>query len=129
MFDNKEVVMDIKVFDAEYRFMELLWRYGPINSTELVKLCNVELKWKKSTTYTTIRRLCEREIIKNDNAMVNYLVSKDEVRIRESRQHLNKLYNGSLKIFLASFLQKESLTKEEAIELKSLIDKKIKEGD
>lgn len=120
--------MEVKVFEAEYRFMELVWEHGPINSTELAKLCYEELGWKKSTTYTNIRRLCERKILENEKAVVNFLVSKNDVRIEESKEHLNKLYNGSLKLFLANFLQKESLTVEEAKELKLLIDKKTKEG-
>lgn len=121
--------MEYKVFDAEFKFMELLWEHGPVNSTELVKLCNTELGWKKSTTYTTIRRLSERQIVKNEKALVSYLVSKDEIRIEETKEHLNKLYNGSLKMLLNNFLSKESLTAEEAMELKSLIDKKTKEGE
>lgn len=117
--------MSIKVFDAEYRFMELLWKISPINSTALVKLCEVELGWKKSTTYTTIKRLSERDIVINENSVVTYLVSKEEVRLEESREHLNKLYNGSVKMFLTSFLGKEELSNEEIMELKSIIDKKI----
>lgn len=121
--------MEYKVFDAEYKFMELVWEHGPVNSTDLVKLCNEKLGWKKSTTYTTIRRLSERKILKNEKALVNYLVSKDEIRIEETKEHLKKLYNGSIKMLLANFLSKESLTMEEARELKSLIDKKTKEGE
>lgn len=121
--------MEIKLFDAEYRFMEILWNHGPINSTELVKICNEKLGWKKSTTYTTIKRLSERKIVKNEKAVVNYLVTKEEVRIVESREHLNKLYNGSIKMFLTSFLNKEELSMEEVKELKELIDKKINEGE
>ena len=120
--------MEYKVFDAEFKFMELLWEHGPVNSTELVRLCNTELGWKKSTTYTTIRRLSERQIVKNEKALVSYIVSKDEIRIEETKEHLNKLYNGSLKMLLNNFLSKESLTAEEAMELKSLIDKKTKEA-
>ncbi len=117
--------MDIKIYDAEYKFMEILWRSSPINSTALVKLCEAELGWKKSTTYTTIKRLSQRNIVLNENATVTYLVSKEDVRLEESREHLNKLYNGSLKMFVTSFLSKEELSQDEIIELKSLIDKNI----
>jgi predicted transcriptional regulator len=119
--------MEIKVFDAEYRFMELLWERSPINSTELVKLCENQLGWKKSTTYTTIKRLSERKIVKNEKAMVSFLVSKEEVQIEKSKEHLNKLYNGSFKLLLTSFLQKEVLTEDEIKELKALIDEKVGE--
>ena len=121
--------MKYKVFDAEYKFMELLWTVGPINSTALVKLCESELGWKKSTTYTTIKRLSSRGIVKNENATVDFLVSKDKVRLEESKDHLEKLYNGSLKMFLTSFLDKEELSKDEISELKKLIDKKAKENE
>ena len=117
--------MDIKIYDAEYKFMEILWRSSPINSTALVKLCEAELGWKKSTTYTTIKRLSQRNIVLNENATVTYLVSKEDVRLEESREHLNKLYNGSLKMFVTSFLSKEELSEDEILELKSLIDKNI----
>ncbi len=117
--------MDIKIFDAEYKFMELLWKTSPINSTALVKLCEAELGWKKSTTYTTIKRLSQRNIVLNENATVTYLVSKEDVRLEESREHLNKLYNGSLKMLLTSFLGKEELSQDEILELKSLIDRNI----
>jgi len=117
--------MDIKIFDAEYKFMELLWKSSPINSTALVKLCEAELGWKKSTTYTTIKRLSQRNILLNKNATVTYLVSKEDVRLEESREHLNKLYNGSLKMLLTSFLGKEELSQDEILELKSLIDRNI----
>lgn len=121
--------MEIKLFDAEYRFMDILWKHGPINSTSLVKICEKELGWKKSTTYTTIKRLSERNIVENKSATVNYLVSKDEVRTIESKEHIDKLYEGSIKMFLASFLSKEKLSVEEVKELKDLIDEKISEGE
>ena len=121
--------MEIKIFDAEYRFMEILWEYGPVNSTELVRLCNEGLGWKKSTTYTTVRRLAGRGILKNEKALVTALVSKDDVQIEESKEHLKKLYDGSMKLFLANFLQKEELSMDEVKELKHLIDEKVKEGE
>ncbi|WP_347707870.1 BlaI/MecI/CopY family transcriptional regulator [Clostridium sp. 'deep sea'] len=117
--------MNIKVFDAEYKFMEIVWNCSHINSTALVKLCESKLGWKKSTTYTTIKRLSKRGIVKNENAIVTYLVSKNEVCLKESRDHLNKLYNGSVKMFLTNFLSKETLSKKEILELKSIIDEEI----
>ncbi|MCK5763028.1 MAG: BlaI/MecI/CopY family transcriptional regulator [Clostridiales bacterium] len=118
--------MDVKIFDAEYRFMEIVWESSPVNSTELVKLCEERLGWKKSTTYTTIRRLVKRGVIRNENATVSYIMSKDDIRVAESKEHLKKMYNGSLKMFMTSFLEKETLTEKEVMELKMLIDSQIK---
>lgn len=118
--------MDVKIFDAEYRFMEIVWESSPVNSTELVKLCEERLGWKKSTTYTTIRRLVKRGVIRNENATVSYIISKDDIRVAESKEHLKKMYNGSLKMFMTSFLEKETLTEKEVMELKMLIDSQIK---
>lgn len=115
---------DIKLFDAELKFMNIIWDNAPINSTKLVSLASDELGWKKSTTYTVIRKLCKRGILQNKDAVVSYLVEREQVQKRESIEHISKMYNGSLKLFLASFLDKEKLTKDEALELKRIIDKK-----
>lgn len=115
---------DLKLFDAELSFMNIVWDSAPIKSTELVKLANEKLGWKKSTTYTVIRKLCKREILQNEHAEVTPLVEREQIQKRESTNHLNKMYKGSLKFFLASFLDKEKLTEEEALELKRIIDEK-----
>ena len=114
----------IKLFDAEYKFMSVIWEHEPINSTELVKLANAEMGWKKSTTYTVLRKLCERDVLKNENAMVSSIIPKEQVQINESREFLDKIYDGSLKMFLVSFLDKENISAEEAAELKKIIDEK-----
>lgn len=112
----------VKIFDAEYKFMNIIWEHSPISSTELVKLANCELGWKKSTTYTVIRRLCERGAIKNENAVVYALIKQEQVMCAETEEHLNKVYEGSLKLFFATFLKKEKLSKDEVNELKKIID-------
>lgn len=117
----------IKIFDSEYRFMNILWRHSPISSTELVKLVNEELGWKKSTIYTVIRRLCERGAIKNDNAIVRALVSREQIMRLETEEHIDKIYDGSLKLFFTSFLQKEKLNQDEIEELKKIIEQHGKE--
>lgn len=121
-------VKDIKLFDAELKFMNLIWELAPINSTELVKKATEELGWKKSTTYTVIRKLCKRGIIINENAVVNYIVDKKAVQRVESAEHIKKMFNGSIKSFLASFLDNDRLSEEEAKELKRIIDKNTKGG-
>ncbi|MCG8482090.1 MAG: BlaI/MecI/CopY family transcriptional regulator [Clostridia bacterium] len=115
---------NIKLFDAELKFMNIIWDNAPINSTELVKKALDELGWKKSTTYTVIRKLCDRGVLQNKNTIVTALVDRKQVQREASQDHLKKMYDGSLKLFLASFLDKEQLTEREALELKELIDKK-----
>ncbi|TYQ16726.1 UNVERIFIED_CONTAM: putative transcriptional regulator [Acetivibrio alkalicellulosi] len=112
-----------KIFDAEYRFMNIIWENSPVKSSELVKLADDELGWKKSTTYTVIRRLCERGILKNENTIVTALVDRDHVMQLETEEHIDKIYNGSLKMFFATFLQNEKLGKDEVEELEKIIKK------
>lgn len=115
-----------KLFESEYKFMEVVWKHAPVNSTKLVLLCSEILGWKKSTTYTVLRKLCERGLLKNENATVNYLVGKEAIRMQESKELLEKSFEGSLPMFLTTFLKKESLSEQEAIELKRIIDESRK---
>ncbi len=112
----------IKVFDAEYRFMSIIWENSPVTSTHLAKLANSELGWKKSTTYTVLRRLAERGVLVNKNTLVSALVTREQVMRTESEEHIEKVYDGSIKLFLATFLQKEKLGAEEIDELRKIVD-------
>lgn len=112
----------IKIFDAEYRFMSIIWEHSPVTSTRLVKLAGEELGWKKSTTYTVIRRLCERGAIKSENAMVYALVNREQIMRTETEEHIDRVYQGSLKLFFTTFLQKEKLSKDEIEELKKIVE-------
>lgn len=112
----------IKIFDAEYRFMNIIWEHSPVSSTELVKLASKELGWKKSTTYTVIRRLCERGAVKNENAVVHALINKQQVMRAETEEHIDRVYEGSLRLFFTTFLQKEKLSKDEVEELKRIVE-------
>jgi predicted transcriptional regulator len=118
----------IKITDAELKFMNMVWETAPINSTELVKLANNKLGWKKSTTYTVIRNLCKRNILQNENATVNYLIDRESIQYSECDQIINKIYDGSLKLFLTAFLEKEKLSQKDADELKKIIDENMTEG-
>jgi predicted transcriptional regulator len=118
----------IKITDAELKFMNMVWENAPINSTELVKLANNKLGWKKSTTYTVIRNLCKRNILQNENATVNYLIDRESIQYSECDQIINKIYDGSLKLFLTAFLEKEKLSQKDADELKKIIDENMTEG-
>lgn len=117
---------EYKLFEAEYKFMEIIWAQAPINSTNLVTLCAEQLGWKKSTTYTVLRKLCERGITKNEDALVTYLVPKEEIQMQESKELLDRSFDGSLPAFLASFLKKEPLSEQEAKQLKKIIDASMK---
>lgn len=111
-----------RIFESEYRFCEILWENEPVNSTELVRLCAQRLGWKKPTTYTVIRRLAQRGILKTENAVVTSLVSREEVREAESREFLEKNFGGSLPGFIAAFARRQALTPEEAAEIRRMID-------
>lgn len=110
-----------KIFDSEYRFCLLLWETEPINSTELVRLCNERLGWSKATTYTVIRRLSERGIVKNENAMVSSLVSKEEVQRDRLEEMVEETFQGSLPAFLAAFSHSKRLKKSEIDQLRQMI--------
>lgn len=111
-----------KIFESEYRFCEILWEREPIASGELVKLCQEKLEWKKSTTYTVIRRLAERGVLKSENAIVTSLVSKEEVQSSTSSEVVERSFSGSLPGFIAAFTRKRALTPKEANEIQKIID-------
>lgn len=115
-------MMKIKIFNAEYRFMNIVWKHSPISSTELVKIANEELGWKKSTTYTVIRRLCKRGAIKNENTEIYALIEREQVMRSETEEHIDRIYDGSLKLFFTTFLQKEKLSRDEIEELKKVVE-------
>ena len=115
-----------KLFDAEYKFVSIIWDNEPINSTELVKLCADKLGWKKSTTYTVLKKLCERGILQNRDATVTSLVKREDVQRYESRAVLEKTFDGSLPKFLTAFLSGRKLSKREVEELKRIIEEAVK---
>ncbi len=117
---------DLKLFDAEYRFMCLIWEHEPVNSTKLVQLCAESFSWKKSTTYSMLKRLGNRKILQNQNATVTSLIQKQDVMRFESEQLLEKAFDNSLPQFLAAFLKDKKLSKQEAEELKKMIEEAAK---
>ncbi len=110
------------IWDSEYRFMLIVWDVAPIGSGKLVKLCKEKLGWKKSTTYNAIRRMCEKGLINNENAIVEVIVPKEQVQAMESDAFLERTFEGSLPQFLASFLKGKAISDKEAEEIKCLID-------
>ena len=111
-----------KLFDAEYKFVSLIWEREPINSTELMRVCQEELGWKKSTTYTVLRKLCERGILRNEDAVVTATVKREEAQRYESEALIEKSFAGSLPSFLTAFLGRKKLSAKEAAELKRIIE-------
>lgn len=114
--------MDLKLCDSDYKFMTIVWEYAPLNSGELVTLCKEHLGWKKSTTYTVIKKLSERGFIKNENATVTVLVQKEDCQVAETDYFIERTFGGSLPGFLAAFLNSRTLSEEEAEEIKKMID-------
>ena len=111
-----------KLCDSEYRFMLLVWEHSPVKSGELVKICEEHLGWKKSTTYTVIKKLETRGFLKNEEAVVTALVSKETCQAVETDYFLERTFGGSLPSFVASFLGGKKITDQEAAELKKMID-------
>lgn len=111
-----------KVFESEYRFCLLLWEHEPIKSTELVKLCQAELGWKKATTYTVIKRLAMRGILKNEDAVVTSLVSKSEVQAAEIDELVERTFEGSVPAFVAAFTKRKDLSKDELNKIREMLD-------
>ena len=113
---------DYRLGEIERRFAGLIWDHEPVASGELVRLAERELRWKKSTTYTILRRLCERELFQNANGVVTSLISRGEFDAAQSQRFVEEAFSGSLPRFLAAFTAKKKLTDQEIAELQRLID-------
>ena len=112
---------DKKLGAVEARFADLIWQHAPIRSGELVKLCERELTWKKPTTYTVLRRLCQRGIFRNEDGIVTALVSREEFYAMQSERFVEETFSGSLPSFLAAFTRRRSLSAAEIDEIRRLI--------
>ena len=112
-----------KIFESEYRFCLILWEQEPIKSTELARLCKERLGWSKTTTYTVIKRLAERGVLKNENAVVTSLISKEEAQQSELEELVEKKFEGSLPAFIAAFARRQELSAEEIAEIRRIIEK------
>jgi predicted transcriptional regulator len=111
-----------KVFESEYRFCLILWENEPIKSSKLVELCKEQLGWKPTTTYTVIKRLSERGILKNENTIVTSLVTKEEVQATELNEMVEKTFEGSLPAFIAAFTKHQKISDEDINALQQMID-------
>jgi predicted transcriptional regulator len=113
---------NLKLCDSDFRFMQIVWENAPLGSGKLVELCQDGLGWKKSTTYTTIKKLCEKGIIQNEKAIVSVLIPREQVQSVETDYFVERTFNGSLPQFLAAFLGGKKISEKEADEIKKLID-------
>lgn len=111
-----------KLGAVESRFVELIWQNEPLRSTELVKLAERELEWKKSTTYTVLKRLGQRGIVQNERSTVTALVSREAFYAAQSEQLVTEAFDGSLPAFVAAFTTRKKLSEEEVVQLQKLID-------
>ena len=118
-----------KVFESEYRFCLILWEHEPVKSSELVKLCKEKLGWKPTTTYTVMKRLSERGVLKNENTVVTSLVSKEEIQAAEIDELLEKKFEGSLPALIAAFSRGRKISKKEMDEVQKMIDQFRKEEE
>lgn len=114
--------MVIELGNVQERFAEIVWKNEPVKSGDLVSICNSELNWKKSTTFTVLKKLCEKGLFVNENGIVTSLVSREEYYSSKSEQLLDAYCDGSLPSFIAAFVQKKELTAKEIDEIKKIID-------
>lgn len=120
--------MDVpKIHESEYRFCLILWEHEPVAAAELSRLCAERLGWKRTTTYTVIKRLGERGVLKNEGGTVTALVSKEAAEAAEIDEMVEKKFGGSLPAFLAAFTRRQALSEQELRELQEMIDR-IREG-
>lgn len=113
---------NINLTEAEEKLAALIWRDAPLTSPELVALAEREMDWKKSTTYTVLKKLCDKGVFRNNNANVSVVLTHDELIARQSRRYVEDTFGGSLPKFITSFIGGKKLTPEQAAELRRLID-------
>jgi len=113
---------------VQERFTDIVWANEPIASGELVKLCEKDLNWKKPTTYTVLRKLCEKGILQNEDGIVTSIISRDEFYSAKSEQIIEDSYDGSLPAFIAAFTSHKKLTAKEVEEIQQMIDTFKKKG-
>ena len=117
-----------KIFESEYKFCRILWEHEPISTSDLVRLCSDQLAWKRTTTYTVIKRLGERGVLKNDNGTITSLVSKDAAQAREIDELVEEKFQGSLPAFIAAFTRRQDISDKELDEVQRMIDRIRKGG-
>ena len=117
-----------KIHESEYRFCLILWEHQPVTAVELVKLCQEQLGWKRTTTYTVIKRLTERGVLKNEDSVITPLVSKEAAQEREIDALVEEKFQGSVPAFIAAFTKRQNISQEELEEVQQMIDRIRKGG-
>ena len=117
-----------KIFESEYHFCLIMWEHEPVTTVELVRLCQERLGWKRTTTYTVIKRLGERGVLKNEDGLITALVSKEEAQAHEIDELVKEKFQGSLPAFVAAFTKRQTLSDEELDEVQRMIDR-IRKGE
>lgn len=112
-----------KIFESEYRFCLILWEQEPVKSAELARICKEQLGWSKTTTYTVIKRLSDRGVLKNEDTIVSSLISKEEAQLNELDELVEKKFEGSLPAFIAAFARRQELSEDEIAEIRRMIDR------
>lgn len=120
-------VRDMEIGEVQERFANLVWDHEPIPSGQLVKLCEQELNWKKPTTYTVLRKLCEKGLFRNEDGLVSAVLTREQFASRRSEQFVDNAFHGSLPAFVAAFTAQKGLSPREAEEIQQMIDKFRKE--
>lgn len=120
-------VRDMEIGEVQERFANLVWDHEPIPSGQLVKLCEQELNWKKPTTYTVLRKLCEKGLFRNEDGLVPAVLTREQFASRRSEQFVDNAFHGSLPAFVAAFTAQKGLSAQEAEEIQQMIDKFRKE--
>lgn len=114
---------EIQLGAVEARFADIIWEREPVTSTELIKLAAAELTWKRTTTHTVLRRLCDKGLFQNNNGVVTSLLTRQEFYALHSKKYVDETFAGSLPAFFAAFTSEKKLTAEEIAEIRELIDK------
>ena len=117
-----------KIFESEYHFCLIMWEHEPVTTVELVKLCQERLGWKRTTTYTVIKRLGDRGVLKNEDGTVTSLVSKEDAQAKEIDELVEEKFQGSLPAFVAAFTKRQDLSDEDLDEVQRMIDR-IRKGE
>lgn len=113
---------EIELGDVQAVFADIIWNNEPIGSGELVKICEKELSWKKPTTYTVLRKLCEKGLFKNEDGVVTSVISRDEFNASKSEKFVEDTYEGSLPAFIAAFMSHKKISKSEIDEIQKMIN-------
>ncbi len=117
-----DIMKDSKLGAVESKFADIIWANEPLSTTQLIKLCEKELNWKRTTTYTVLKRLSERGLFQNNDGEVTSLISRDDFYAKQSKNFVEETFNGSLPAFLSAFASHKKISKEDISEIKKLID-------